>query len=509
MENGTWPGRALASNLVASLPTSPGEVASIFWSGALAGFCLEAAVHGTQALHSRYEQLRRGHPLSTLGVKWWAAALRTPARPRGPYQGAVGTLAAGTLWSGIFGSVYVPVRAAVDATLPPDQTGWGPAAAAAAGSIAASSVRVPLQVVKGRMQAHEFFCSLQAFELILRREGPAALYRGWARSVSKNAPFDAVLFLLYDIGKTRITELNRARGGGGGGGGAAAAACASGGSHGAPLAATACGQGSTGAASGAAWGAAGGASGDGTGPAVGGHAEAGLDSSGAHADAADGSSRYSSSASSGGEGSGEADGDGMYRTADAAVVGGLAGALTGLLTSPPELWRLRGQLMQQAEAAAATAALMAAAGGGGGGAGGGRVATAVALGASGTAAASAAGGTARRAMPPFASDGGGGGGAAAAAARLRAVVAAALRGSLRARVLWAALEGAVFFSALETLIPVCDRVFMPAAESQHQSAESATAGGGGGGGGGQDYSEAAGLLGGSSPLRHPAHPLHW
>lgn len=29
-----------------------------------------AAVHGTQALHSRYEQLRRGHPLSTLGVKW-------------------------------------------------------------------------------------------------------------------------------------------------------------------------------------------------------------------------------------------------------------------------------------------------------------------------------------------------------------------------------------------------------------------------------------------------------
>eukprot|EP00198_Chlamydomonas_reinhardtii_P010973 XP_001700310.1 predicted protein [Chlamydomonas reinhardtii] len=139
------------------------------------------------------------------------------------------------------------------------------------------SVYVP--VVKGRMQAHEFFCSLQAFELILRREGPAALYRGWARSVSKNAPFDAVLFLLYDIGKTRITELNRAPGG-----------------------------------------------------------------------------------------------------------------------------------------------------------------------------------TARRAMPPFASDGGGGGGAAAAAARLRAVVAAALRGSLRARVLWAALEGAVFFSALETLIP---RVFSP------------------------------------------------
>jgi hypothetical protein len=63
-----------------------------------------------------------------------------------PYRGALGTLAAGSLWSGIFGSVYVPVRAAVDATAPADQRGWGPVLAAAAGSLAASSVRVPLQV---------------------------------------------------------------------------------------------------------------------------------------------------------------------------------------------------------------------------------------------------------------------------------------------------------------------------------------------------------------------------
>ncbi|KXZ41764.1 hypothetical protein GPECTOR_291g782 [Gonium pectorale] len=132
----------------------------------------------------------------------------------GPYQGAVGTLAAGTLWSGIFGSVYVPVRAAVDASVPPGQPAWGPALAAAAGSVAASSVRVPKQVVKSRMERGDFFCSLQAFELMLTREGPSALYRGWARSVAKNAPFDALLFLLYDTGKSRVTaalELWRGR----------------------------------------------------------------------------------------------------------------------------------------------------------------------------------------------------------------------------------------------------------------------------------------------------------
>lgn len=58
----------------------------------------------------------------------------------------MGTLAAGSIWSGIFGSVYVPVRAAVDATAPPDQPGWGPALAAASGSLFSSSVRVPKQV---------------------------------------------------------------------------------------------------------------------------------------------------------------------------------------------------------------------------------------------------------------------------------------------------------------------------------------------------------------------------
>ncbi|KAG2422589.1 hypothetical protein HXX76_015917 [Chlamydomonas incerta] len=307
------------------------------------------------------------------------------------------------------GSVYVPTRAVVDATVPPEQTAWGPAAAAAAGSIAASSVRVPLQ-----------------FELILRREGPRALYRGWVRSVSKNAPFDAVLFLLYDIGKTRVTERNRER---------VDAAATGGGSREASLAAAAGSQGQADpVASGVVMERVGAGSRDGAGdwdPGA-------CSRAGAAAGGADES----------GSGGNEAE---LYPAADAALVGGLAGALTGLLTSPPEVWRLRGQLLQQQAAeAAATAAEAASAGG------------------------------------------------------QRAALAAALRGSLRSRVLWAALEGAVFFSALETLIPLCDRALLPAADSQQHSAEPAA-----GGDGGSGFSETAGLLGGGSPLRHPAHPLHW
>ncbi len=45
------------------------------------------------------------------------------------------------------------------------------------------------------------------FELILRREGVAALYRGWGRSVLRNLVFDAPLFVLYDAGKQGAAAL--------------------------------------------------------------------------------------------------------------------------------------------------------------------------------------------------------------------------------------------------------------------------------------------------------------
>ncbi len=70
-------------------------------------------------LQQRQQELVRGRRLGTLGLGWWRSAIAAAAtrgRRRKPFQGAAGTLAAGSLWSGIFGSVYVPTRAAVDTT---------------------------------------------------------------------------------------------------------------------------------------------------------------------------------------------------------------------------------------------------------------------------------------------------------------------------------------------------------------------------------------------------------
>ncbi|GLI60776.1 hypothetical protein VaNZ11_003008, partial [Volvox africanus] len=197
--------RAFMHNLHASCPNTSGEAFSIFWSGAFAGLALEAGLQSTRALHTRHQQLHQHiSSLVSLRGRWCKAAARQTAHITGTYRGARGALAAGTLWSGVFGFVYVPVRAAVDATAPKDQTAWGPVVAASAGSAVSSSIRVPLQVVKGRIDQGEFCCSLKAFQCILAQEGPFNLYSGWARRAAKNLPFDALLFLFYDMGKSQL-----------------------------------------------------------------------------------------------------------------------------------------------------------------------------------------------------------------------------------------------------------------------------------------------------------------
>ncbi|GIL50631.1 hypothetical protein Vafri_6758 [Volvox africanus] len=139
--------RAFVHNLYASCPNSTGESFSIFWSGAFAGLALEAGLQSTRALHTRHQQLHQhASPLVSLRWRWCRAAARQTAQITATYRGARGALAAGTLWSGVFGFVYVPVRAAVDATAPKEETAWGPVLAASAGSVVSSSVRVPLQV---------------------------------------------------------------------------------------------------------------------------------------------------------------------------------------------------------------------------------------------------------------------------------------------------------------------------------------------------------------------------
>ncbi|KAG2486312.1 hypothetical protein HYH03_015016 [Edaphochlamys debaryana] len=303
-------GRSLRS----CLASDSSEFLSIFWSGALAGLVLEAAIHTTHALQARLQQLRQGHTFGTLGLKWWITAVASQP-PKGPFRGAAGTLAAGTIWSGIFGSCFVPVRAAVDATAAEagreDGGGWAPAAGAAAGALAASSVRVPLQVVRERMRRREFFCSLQAFELILTREGPAALYKGWLSSL-RAVPFDAMLFMLYDTGKRRMLDP---------------------GSGQATNEHAATGLGESGAT-----GVAAATAGPAEAAAAGVEARGPTDCSGSCTQGARPAPRAAPS-----EGAGAAESLAPpYRWWQAALVGGAAGAATGLVTSPLEAARAAG-----------------------------------------------------------------------------------------------------------------------------------------------------------------------
>jgi hypothetical protein len=66
---------------------------------------------------------------------------------------------------------------------------------------------------------------------------------------------------------------------------------------------------------------------------------------------------------------------------------------------------------------------------------------------------------------------------------------------VRTRVLWSALEGALFFPALECAIPLCDALFVP--EEEGGDVQQAHA------------DHAWWLPPGAAPVHHPHHPLHW
>ena len=133
-------------------------------------------------------------------TKEWTYALYIyGGRSREVYRGASASLAAGGIWSGLFGFTYVPVKQIAD-DLCGSNPIIGPLAAASAASLTSSSVRVPLEYVRTLMD-EKGWSSTRAFRaLFLYPESKiSANYRTLHRSaVLKSLPVDASLFVLYE-----------------------------------------------------------------------------------------------------------------------------------------------------------------------------------------------------------------------------------------------------------------------------------------------------------------------
>eukprot|EP00177_Eucheuma_denticulatum_P004663 GFKZ01008478.1.p1 GENE.GFKZ01008478.1~~GFKZ01008478.1.p1 ORF type:complete len:405 (+),score=76.82 GFKZ01008478.1:147-1217(+) len=73
--------------------------------------------------------------------------------------------------------------------------------AGAAGALAAASCRVPQEVLKQRIQADIYPNVFVALRETVGAQGPAALYKGWLATISRDVPWNALSFLFHAQGK--------------------------------------------------------------------------------------------------------------------------------------------------------------------------------------------------------------------------------------------------------------------------------------------------------------------
>lgn len=62
-------------------------------------------------------------------------------------------------------------------------------------------IRVPMEVVKQRMQAQMYQSSMQVVQVTLRQEGFRGLYRGYTSTVIREVPFSIIQFPLWELFK--------------------------------------------------------------------------------------------------------------------------------------------------------------------------------------------------------------------------------------------------------------------------------------------------------------------
>lgn len=166
-------------------------------SGAVAGFTVDAVLFPLDTLKTRLQ-------VAT------TAAKGAPALLTGLYAGFGPAVVASAPAAAAFFGVYDYVkRRLADAYPKRAESPLFHVMAAAAGDISSSTVRVPFEVVKQRLQSGMHATTAAAVSNILKTEGPSGFFAGYSSLIVRELPFDALQFPLYEYFKV---ELARRRG---------------------------------------------------------------------------------------------------------------------------------------------------------------------------------------------------------------------------------------------------------------------------------------------------------
>lgn len=155
-------------------------------AGAAAGFAVDAALFPLDTLKTRLQMAGSAARLNIF---------------KGVYNGFAPAVAASAPAAAAFFGTYDYVKRVLAASSK-DETGkWAPVQhmiAAAAGDVSSSTVRVPFEVVKQRLQSGVNKTSVEAIRAIFAKQGVRGFFNGYTSLVIRELPFDAIQFPLYE-----------------------------------------------------------------------------------------------------------------------------------------------------------------------------------------------------------------------------------------------------------------------------------------------------------------------
>lgn len=165
-------------------------------AGAFAGFTVDAVLFPLDTLKTRMQ-------LATVSNVSSTASTKAPALIKGLYAGFAPAVAASAPAAAAFFAMYDYTKRVLAARTDSKYAPLCHMAAAAAGDVASSTVRVPFEVVKQRMQSGMYASARAAVRGTLAKEGVAGFFSGYGSLILRELPFDAMQFPLYEYLKMR------------------------------------------------------------------------------------------------------------------------------------------------------------------------------------------------------------------------------------------------------------------------------------------------------------------
>lgn len=168
------------------------------FAGALAGFTVDAVLFPLDTLKTRLQ----------LSTSTSATLAKPPPLFKGLYAGFGPAVAASAPAAAAFFAVYDQVKKILEPRVTDDRyTPLVHVAAAAAGDIAGSTVRLPFEVIKQRVQSGMYSSAMDACRKTLATEGIPGFFSGYGSLIMRELPFDAIQFPLYELLKARWRKM--------------------------------------------------------------------------------------------------------------------------------------------------------------------------------------------------------------------------------------------------------------------------------------------------------------